>query len=768
MRQLFFILLIIHSCTAFGQYCQLNLSGQITDEFTGDPLAFANVLIEETGTGAVTDSTGFFAVGDLCLAGYHMRISHIGCEPERIYISLKKDTMLSIELHHHAEFLEEVLVKGKNQGRDIQSGKVIAAEEISKANGKSLSEITETITGVSTLKNGSGIAKPVIHGLYGNRITLLNNGVPQAGQQWGNDHAPEIDPNVAQRIKVVKGVGALAYGGKGLGGIVLVSPGPIKVDPHLHGGVNYTFASNGLGHTLSSRIQKSGQLVNWRLVGTLKKIGDRHSPDYFLTNTGNQEADIALQLEKNFNDRLFTSFYYSLYSAEIGVLRGAHIGNLTDLRSALDREVPFFTADTFSYKINAPRQVINHHLVKGEIKYYYNETDFLNISYAFQHNRRKEFDVRRGGRTDRAALDLSLFSNFLDVQYQLNKEDHIFKFGWQSRFDENDNVPGTGVLPLIPNYELYNSGLFAFWTFRKNDWKTEVGGRYDFNFFQVAAISSDLPRRFIDFSHTYHNYAASAGIKYKSHHWTSRINLGIRQRPPEVNELYSQGLHQGVAGIEEGDRNLVPEQSIKLTAGVTYTPSEKLLMESTIYFQEINDFIYLQPQDQFRLTIRGAFPVFKYRQTNARLYGLDFLLKYEPTPHWEWITQYAYLKGINRSVDQPLILMPANNLSTAINYRPDDMGSFSENRIGLKFRYVFEQKNIPMEQDFQDFAPPPPAYYLLALQLETTRKIGDQSLRFSLQVDNLLNTRYRDYLDRLRYFSDAAGRNIRLGVRWSF
>ena len=50
------------------------------------------------------------------------------------------------------------------------------------------------------LRNGSGISKPVIHGLFGNRVTILNNGITQSGQQWGNDHAPEIDPFVADHL----------------------------------------------------------------------------------------------------------------------------------------------------------------------------------------------------------------------------------------------------------------------------------------------------------------------------------------------------------------------------------------------------------------------------------------------------------------------------------------------------------------------------------------------------------------------------------------
>ena len=126
----------------------------------------------------------------------------------------------------------------------------IYKEKIIAEGNKNLADVLATVSGVSVLKNGSGISKPIIHGLYGNRVTILNNGLVQAGQQWGNDHAPEIDPFVADHISVVKGAGSLQYGSSALGGVVMVDPYKISQDPHLHGKSTYVFQTNGLGHTL--------------------------------------------------------------------------------------------------------------------------------------------------------------------------------------------------------------------------------------------------------------------------------------------------------------------------------------------------------------------------------------------------------------------------------------------------------------------------------------------------------------------------------------
>src|SRR5690606_9888188 len=112
--------------------------------------------------------------------------------------------------------------------------------------------------------------KPVIHGLTGNRVAVINNGVFQAGQQWGADHAPEIDPNAARLIRVIKGSDAIEYGSRAIGGAVVVEAGPIPDDPHIHGAAGYTVETNGWANTLYGRLQQGKGPLAWRFTGTAK------------------------------------------------------------------------------------------------------------------------------------------------------------------------------------------------------------------------------------------------------------------------------------------------------------------------------------------------------------------------------------------------------------------------------------------------------------------------------------------------------------------
>ena len=449
----FIFLLPVLTC---AQDCNLAISGFIKDVSTGNPILYASIYVKELQTGDVADSLGFFNVKSVCAGKYHISISHIGCETQELYLNVLSDTTITILLSHNSKLLNEVMVVGEAGKITTQETQSLNSERISQNTDKNLATMLENISGVSTIKNGSGIAKPVVHGLYGNRLSILNNGVAQSGQQWGVDHSPEIDPLVANRITVVKGVGALEYQGSSLGSVILVEPKKIDKEPHLHGEGRYFFESNGLGNGLNLELQQYGKFLAWRAVGTFKRSGDKRTSKYFLRNTGNQETNIAFQLEKVWSKKWLSDLYFSSFNAKFGVLRGSHIGNLTDLEDALQRDVPFYTEDNFSYSISSPHQKVNHHLLKFHTKYTITDEQWFDITYAGQYNLRKEFDVRRSGRSDMPALSLEQVSNFIEVKYQnYLPKDWELKTGGQINRVNNTNLPETGILPLIPDYISY-------------------------------------------------------------------------------------------------------------------------------------------------------------------------------------------------------------------------------------------------------------------------------------------------------------------------
>ncbi len=767
----FFLLSLVNSVPFFAQNnaCDYRLIGVVEDEGTVLPLSEVNVFIEKHDKGAVTDSSGYFSIEGLCADEYHIVLSHIGCTPHEAYINLESDTFIRVHLAHTANELEGVVIQAQSSAKTAQSIQQIGQQTISDRANLQLSQLLESITGVSSLKSGSGVSKPIVHGLYGNRITILNNGIAQSGQTWGDDHSPEIDPLVANKIQVVKGVGALAYPGAKLGSVVIIEPQKIGTDPHLHGKFNYFFESNGLGHGAHLMAKQYRPALAWKLNATFKRSGDKRTSSYYLANTGLQEANVALQLEKSFNDKLFNELYFSSFNTIIGVLRGAHIGNLTDLAFALEREVPYFTKDHFTYQIAPPRQKVNHHLLKLRSQYFLDDLRSFTFTFATQINDRKEFDVRRSGQSDRPVLSLYQLNFYGETKYQQEwYSGFTLNTGVQFNMIDNVNVPGTGIYPLIPDYISYETAFYVLAQQQLEQWFFEAAVRMNQQLQNVLV----RPRTYLDesqrFQNNYFNQSASLGVNYRfSPSYLLSWNMGIAMRNPAINELYSDGVHQGSSAIEEGNIDLLSERSLKSSINLSGQTDRLLSFEVLAFAQAINNYIFLNPQDQIRLTIRGAFPVFAYEQTNALLFGTDLSTNFQFTESFKAQILYSFLRGNNRSEQLPLIDMPPNNLSGKLSYAFSKPIHFKKRNlenftIELDNKYVFEQTHFV---EGQDFIAPPPAYWLTDLKISGDMQWSSTRMRMHAGVQNLFNVRYRDYLNRQRYFADDLGINFTIG--WS-
>jgi len=242
-----------------------------------------------------------------------------------------------------------------------------------------------------------------------------------------------------------------------------------------------------------------------------------------------------------------------------------------------------------------------------------------------------------------------------------------------------------------------------------------------------------------------------------------RTGLTLRQRAPQINELYSNGLHQGVSGIEEGDQSLAPEQSVKLTAGLLFA-GDRLTLNAGFFAQPIKDYIFLEPQPEFRLTIRGAFPVFLYRAGDALLYGANLRAFYAPHPKWELDGRLALVRGQNRTENEPLVFIPSDNLRLGLSHTPAEGW-----RLAADALFVARQTRETRLEAGEAFLKPPPGYALFDLSLSREVRLpSNRSLHLRAAAQNILNTRYRDYLDRQRYFADATGRNLefRISYEW--
>jgi iron complex outermembrane receptor protein len=392
---------------------------------------------------------------------------------------------------------------------------------------------------------------------------------------------------------------------------------------------------------------------------------------------------------------------------------------------------------------------------------------------AGQLNNRKEFDVRRSQRSDIPALSLQQLQLSSNLNYTKRFQKYWqLKLGVQTILTDNTNNPETGILPLIPDYRQLKNGLYIQSMLTLKNHQLSAGARYDTEYHYAPTISEDVPRQIITYERNFHN--ATTILNYTNRRFKNQligISSGFAMRNPAINELYSFGLHQGVSGLEEGNINLKTEKSIKSSVEYSWTPSSIFEFSGLMYYQYFKDYIYLNPADEFRLTIRGAFPAFTYEQSNANLLGFDLSSKLILFKSLSTEVKYSFLRGNDLSQNIPLVYMPPNSLNATLALTSKKTRKVFERvlmdkaQIALKHRYVFKQNNL---LENQDFAPVPEAYYLMSMNLSAQFIFPKVKLTAFVRGENMLNSNYRDYLNRLRYFSDDQGLSIVAGANLKF
>lgn len=774
--------------------CDCEIIGTVVDRVTGEPLPFASVRVEGTDAGTYTDEKGVFHLHHLCSDEFNLSVSYVGYKSVTHHHDVYHESP-EIFLSPLDVELESVVVEGERMasGQISLTESRMHPEELENYKGESLGEALAQITGVSTVQTGQNVVKPVVHGLHSSRILIINNGLRHENQRWGVEHAPEIDPSLTESIVLIKGASAVKYGPNALGGVVVVNPPQPELSTNLSGEAEITGKSNGRDLSSSLFLQQGSSRFAWTAQAAGLYQGDLHAPDYQLTNTGARE--LSLSVGSRYHRKKFDiNLYYSYFDQTLGILRGSVVGNLNDLAYAIGNEPPANTRE-FSYEINTPHQRVNHQLFKLNGDYNFT-TSRLSYQYGLQYNHRQEFDVRRGTNNNRPSLNLQLLSHTFDTEWQ-----HPVIGRWQGSvgaqwlYQNNRNIAGTNTIPFVPNYDNTNIGFYIIESALFGKLTAEAGLRFDALFSNVRG--RDTNNEVFTNSFSYRNITGSLGIfSPLGDHGRFRSNLGTAWRPPNISELYSFGKHEfileyGLWRFYEGqtkvftaeERPVGSEMGIKWVNTYEYQKNETSV-ELSGYINYLQNFIYTQAAG-ITTTVRGAFPYFVYNQTNALLMGIDGSLIQEHSTHWQSQLKASFLSSRDLINSEFFVGMAPNRLSYTFRYKHPKLGFMKNFSAGLESSYTFKQLQAPPvisveeiiestddaqenafvqgQQSF-DFLAPPEGYFLA----NSYGGFSAGRLTYRLQVRNIFNTSYRNYTDRLRYFTDDLGRNFLLSVKYQF
>ncbi|MBC7912829.1 MAG: TonB-dependent receptor [Pyrinomonadaceae bacterium] len=763
------VLIFIFPFFSVSQECSHIIFGSVKNLKDGSILPGASIKILELNRLALAEDDSHYHFNGLCKGKYTLHFSFVGYQDKLITINITKPaTEINIYLIAEAEQLSEVEVTtSSNSKKPLQIQSKLQQKDLENTHGQSLGELLKTIPGLSSIQTGPSISKPVIHGMHSNRILIYNVGVRQEGQQWGSEHAPEIDPFLANQITVIKGAASVMYGADAMGGVIMIEPAPLKYEKGLQGRVNLVGMSNNGSGVFSGMIEGShgsNQYLSWRVQGTLKVAGNSKTADYYMKNTAFNERNGTLTL--GYRKHAFNSkIHVSNYSTKLGIFSGAHIGSTTDLLNAIALTEPLSeNQSTLSYHIHRPYQNIQHRIFKIKSGYVIKNLGSINAQYSYQQNNREEFDVVREAKENTYQLKFDLTTQSADLYL-----DHEYLYGMRGRIGINGIFQQNFYSGrfLIPFFNNHSAGAYLIENWSKNNFTLEAGIRYDMKQMKARLRENvnDNSSPEIQPQFSFNQLSGTFGAAY-NFNTSCKITTTVAKawRPPAINELFSNGVHHGSATFEKGDRNLKEESSINLTTGISKTEG-KLTGEASVYLYSIKNYIYLKPDFEPILTVRGAFPSFRYVQVPARFSGLDVMAAYQLNSILNTTIKYSLVGAYNTTINQHLEFIPADKISAMGSLRFPGKKLLKDCSIDLTGNHSLRQWRVSA---LQDFAPTPKAYTLFNIDLSALISINNHETRVSVSCLNVFNTSYRDYLNRFRYYSDDVGRNIIIRLQVPF
>lgn len=794
MKLIYSLLLILCGLVITSAQKTFTVQGTVQDFH--DKTMLENAVVSLGDFTAKTDKSGKFSFNKIPSGNYTLIAKHPDCNDYTENVGVTQDVHLEITLEHHIGEIETVTVHGSHKTKGSVIMQTLNRDDIERNSTENLGNLLTKISGVTALKTGNNISKPVIHGLYGSRISIMNNGVKMAEQEWGVEHAPNVDVNDFEHIDVIKGASALKYGNEGVGGVVVLEQASVPKKDTLMGNVKISGISNGRGGEIAANVLKSWE-NQWfvKTGGSYKKLGDLYIPHHTLQNTGAEVNSFNF----SFGNHSFMQGFdvsYSGINQEFGIFKGAHLGSPADFFKAINLGQPYFL-DDFSYDITNPKQEVSHHIAK--LSAYRRFADFGKISfqYSFQINSRKEFDIRRGELNNLPSMDLRLITHSAGLIHLVERNNWSLESGISGVFQDNYPNPATRARRLIPDYFRYDAGAFSVLKFQFNSkLNAEAGVRYDFSrydaykyydesewdsryaelfpeFFIQKNDSRVLTRPILD----YHNFSANIGLDYKPmSNLDIKFNLSRADRTPNPAELFADGLHHSAAIMEEGDLNIQKETIYHANLSVVSNLNfmKGLRLEVNPYVMLSDNFINQVPTGVVS-TNRGVFPIWSYQQIKARIFGVDADLELKILDNLKWNTNFSTLRGDDLSNREDLILMMPTNLRNAVEFQLNAHRNFY---VRLENENVFKQNRFPVRNQNVDFiedsqvvtrevdlSSTPAAFSIFHASVGADLI---KNLNLNFRINNIFNTEYREYLNRLRYFMPENGRNFIVTLKYNF
>ena len=738
------------------------LVGAVRDS-SGAPLPNVQVHLVTLQRTTITDQQGQFSFRGLGPGSHHLDSYFLGFAPGHadVMVPAGSDTVrLVITMRQTPLRLQGVQVTATPTGDTrsaTQATTALSGQALSRNLGASVAQTLAGEPGVAMRFNGPAANAPVIRGLSGDRVLVLQDGQRSGDlSSASSDHAVTIDPLAAHRIEVVRGPASLLYGSSALGGVVNVIENdiPDAVPAELTGFL--------AGQTESVNPGGSGSLELTVPVGAQWALTARGSA----RSISDYSAGGGLTLPNTFS-------HNQSGAAGIGYVASALNGGLAYRGSRFDYGLPAPAGDAeLGAHIDGRRDEV---LGRTNLAFGASGVRSLRLDGTAQWYSHDEIESSGG-----VGTSFSLRTQTLNALARTATDRLNGAIGAQTLFKQ---YAATGEEALTPAANSSSIGAFAFQELavgsgrgsRGQPASLQAGARVDR--YVIRSKPSPDPKFGEAVARSFTKFSGSLGASVPL---TSAISvsgsLARAFRAPTVEELFSNGFHAALGTFDVGDARLEAETNTGIE-GVLRMEADRVTAQVAAYYNRIDGFITPGFVGDTAVTADGELvtvPLNRYTQADAALRGVEGQAEFRVARHVVLGTMGDLVRGTFGQGGDPLPLLPAARLAGSARY---DDGHLS---VGGELRHAFARTDVaaagscPLAGEVDDATPvacvdlPTAAHTVVDLSTGYRLILGGYVHSVTLRADNVGDVRYYDATSRIKRFAPNPGRNVSLVYKLLF
>lgn len=635
--------------------------------------------------------------------------------------------------------LNEVMVTGVTGDTKLKHStapiSVVTGKELRGTSSTNVIDAVAKQPGMAQVTTGGGISKPIIRGLGYNRIVVMNEGVRQEGQQWGDEHGVEVDGNGVGSVEILKGPASLMYGSDAMAGVLILrsAPAPLEGEVRANASTEYQ-TNNGLfAYSLNGAGNHGGFVWDARFSD---KMAHAYKNKYDGYVPGSQFRERAGRLMLGLNKRWgHSQLTWTAFHLTPSIVEGERDEETGELEWATDHHK--------TYSKTLPFQQVKHYKAVWDNLFYLPKGS-LKAIVGYQQNRRQEFEE--------SADDYEVFFKLHTLTYDVRYLTQDFG-GWKVAAGVNgmwQKSQNLGEEALIPEYRLFDVGGYTTVSKDWERWTLNGGVRYD--------------RRHLKYDHTknFDGVTGSVGAVWNAcQSLNVRMNVARGFRAPNMSELGSDGVHEGTVRYELGSASLKPEYSWQADLGVDFS-SKYVEAQVAFFANRISNYIFAKRIDR---VMEEGYRTYEYTQGDARLLGFEAGVDVHPMHRLHLGSTFSYVDA--RQLNEPeetryLPFTPAPRWTAEVKYELTHRGKWLNNAYVAVGMECHLRQNHYYKADETETATP--SYTLFNLSVGTDLMVcGRKVAELYVMADNLLNRSYQDHLSRLKY-TDVNAATGRMGV----